>query len=265
MRTHIIRLPLESVSDSFRHDIDELAKSVFDHPAMRSRFYLTWRKRRLSLQDFQIFATNYFRRVYATTQRIAFAVATISDWESRIELLHNLSDELGHGKAENVHVLVLYRWLDSLNKALGSKESFRSVLETISPLPQTEIFIEETNKLCQIGPQQASGALLAQEWHGYTQIAYLFEGFRNYQPLFEFEEFHDVSEYFYVHLGRAEKEHKKQASLIAARHCHSHSELVVISQSFRRYMDLLSAFWDGIADSLSIEQETVSDDVVNSA
>lgn len=254
--TQHITLPSDPISTPFFRDIEDLASSVFAHPAMSNRFYILWRKERFSLLDFQVFATNYFRRVYATTERISIALSTIQDWQSRIELLHNLSDELGHGVKENVHVLVLYRWFDSLNRILGSQGSFRTVLESTAPLASTSSFIERTNDLCRRGPQHAAGALLAQEWHGYTQIAYLFEGFRNYQALYEFHEFHDVSEYFYVHLGRAEKEHRKQASVIAARHCTTVEEFAIISKSFQSYMNLLNIFWESIASNLSVDSSS---------
>ncbi len=249
-----ISLPLDKVVLPFQRDIENLAEGVYSHPALNNQFYKLWRTKRLPLRDFQIFGTNYFRRVYATTQRISIALSTITDWESRIELLHNLSDELGHGVGENVHVLVLYRWLDSLNQALGSPSSFRVALDEIQLLPNTKNFIAETNELCRRSAQHAAGAILAQEWHGYTQIAYLLEGFRLYQALYDFHNFHDVSEYFYVHLGRAEKEHKLQATKIATRHCHSAADFDEIAYSFNSYMQLLEDFWTQIAENLQCLQ-----------
>ena len=242
-----LSLPDDNHSCSFRERIDAIANGVFAHPVMNNDFYKAWRSHRLTLADFHVFAANYFARVHATSRRISIALTVIDDWVSRIELLHNLTDELGHGDRDNVHVVVLYRWLDSLSRALGCREDLETVFSRTPLLQSTTNFVEVTDSLCRKNPQSAAGALLAQEWHGYSQIAYLCDGFVNYKSLYDFEKFHDISEYFYVHLGRAEKEHKQQASLIAARNCGSEQELDMIKSAFATYLDQLECFWTGIA------------------
>ena len=143
-----LHLPTDVVDTPYLSQLDTLANTVFVHPAMNNTFYHMWRAKPLPLAHFHIFSTNYFNRVYATPTRISLALTTIPDWISKIELLHNLTDELGDGSAENVHVLVLYRWLDALNSALGSPESYRDVLSRSTPLPATHLFIDETNAMC---------------------------------------------------------------------------------------------------------------------
>jgi pyrroloquinoline quinone (PQQ) biosynthesis protein C len=244
-------LPTDDVEQPYREQLDLLAGSVSSHKALDNKFYRIWRASVLNLPDFQVFAVNYFMRVYSTPTRISLALAAVGDWQSRIQLLHNLSDELGHGERANVHVLVLYRWLDALSRALGSAEEFRTTLNQARPLPQTERFVDVANDLYRRNTQEMVGALLAQEWQGYTQIAYLCDGFQNYRHLFDTHSFHDLSEYFYVHLGRAEKDHMAQALTIAARHCHSDRDFALISKGFSTYMDLLQEFWDGIVHEFS--------------
>jgi hypothetical protein len=239
-------LPNDPGTLEFGQELAELSGSVFDHPVLKCRFYEIWRNNLLSINNFHVFSINYFFRVYATTTRIATAISTIDDWESRLELLHNISDELGNGSIDNVHVLVLFRWLESLNERLGCKAPFRDLLDNAIPLETTTEFILKTRALCAATPQEAAGALLAQEWHGYTQISYLFDGFLNYRHLYESSEFHDVSEYFYVHLGRAEKEHRVQSSKIALRICKSEHDFIKIRDSFLAYLKCLEEFWDGI-------------------
>lgn len=249
--TQKILLPSDAIETPYLARLDALANTVFRHPAMNNAFYGEWRTRRFSLQEFHIFSTNYFRRVYATPTRISIALTTIQDWISRIELLHNLTDELGEGTAANVHVLVLFRWLDALNSALGCAEPYRNVLDRSTPLPATQRFIDETNAMCGKSPQHAAGALLAQEWHGYTQIAYLLDGFQNYRHLFGVHDFHDACEYFYVHLGRAEKEHRTQSSVIAARNCQTDQDFAIVEAAFNGYLDLLYSFWESISAEYS--------------
>lgn len=242
-----LSLPNDDRACLFQDRIDAIAEGVFAHPVMANDFYKAWRSHRLTLADFHVFAGNYFARVHATSRRISIALSVIDDWVSRIELLHNLTDELGHGERDNIHVLVLYRWLDSLSRAMGCQENLRDIFDRTPLLESTTRFIKVTEALCRQSPQAAAGALLAQEWHGYSQIAYLCDGFANYKCLYDFEDFHDISEYFYIHLGRAEKEHKLQASLIAGRNCASEQELETIQHAFTTYLDQLEQFWIGVA------------------
>lgn len=97
--------------------------------------------------------------------------------------------------------------------------------------------------MCERDTQTAAGAILAQEWHGYSQIAFLYDGYLLYRDLFDGEEFHDLAEYFYVHIGRAEKEHQVQALAMAKLVCTSDQDLASIERAFFKYLDLLDAFW----------------------
>jgi pyrroloquinoline quinone (PQQ) biosynthesis protein C len=245
-----VTFPADAVQSPFLQRIGELielpqAKRIFDN-----RFYGEWLGTDFSADEFAVFAVNYYHRVYATTRRISIAMETIDDWQSRIQLLHNISDELGHGVEENVHALVVLRWMEGLYGRLGGKSSFRELVQTTELLPQTERFIQATEDLCRASPRSASGALLAQEWHGYNQIAILLDGFLRYRALYEPIEFHDSSEYFYVHLGRAEKEHRDQAITIAGRHCQTEADFDDVRAAFFAYLGLLAEFWDAIADAV---------------
>ncbi|WP_086930230.1 TenA family transcriptional regulator [Agarilytica rhodophyticola] len=246
-------IPNDNVSLRYESRIRELANTVFIHQALKNSFYELWVSRPFTEIEFRKFSHNYFYRVHATTRRLSVALVSIDDWNSKIQLLHNLSDELGAGFSENVHVRVLHRWINSLGRKIDSSWRFDAIDESMI-LDTTKEFIAETESLCQKGALSACGAILAQEWHGYTQIGLLYEGFRNYKPLYEFDDFHDVSEYFYVHLGRAEKEHKEQAVTMCARNCNSESDFLEMSDSFQRYLQLLAKFWDGIHLSITDNQ-----------
>lgn len=238
-------LPVKNIEMPYIEEIDELAKSVFTHGALTNCFYKKWMKTELTDKQLIVFAINYFARVHATTHRLSLALSCIDDWVSRNEILHNLTDELGHGVNDNIHVLVLYRWINSLCIKLRLQK-FDSIYKDNNILSETKTFIAITNQLCSSGKLQACGAILAQEWHGYSQLGLLYEGFRNYKHYYENDEFHDVSEYFYIHLGRAEKEHKLQAIRIASRNCHSEHDFQIIQNSFKQYLVLLEEFWCAI-------------------
>lgn len=244
-------IPIEDSQGRFDEEILSLAKTVYHHNCLNNSFYDEWTTRRFSANEFSLFSVNYFTRVHATTKRVAIALTSISDWISRLEILHNLNDELGHGVAENVHVLILKRWIDAISFKLGLPDLCEQ-LENKPILHSTEDFILKTNTICSKDNLYASGALLAQEWNGYTQLSLLYEGSLKYKSEFDLDEFHDINEYFYVHLGRAEKEHKIQATVIASRNCQSKDDFLKIKDGFEYYLNLLDRFWGSIADELSL-------------
>lgn len=241
-------LPCDEVATPMLKQIMTLGDTVFEHAALNNDFYDQWRSRRLTLGEFEVFSVNYFARVRATVGRLSNALTVIDDWESRIQLLHNLSDELGHGQSSKVHIQLLHDLFDETCRNLGG-QTFRETLQRTELLPATLEFIDKTDAMCKAGPLDAAGAILAQEWHGYTQIAYLLDGFNQYSSLFDFQQFHERSEYFYVHLGSAEKEHMKQAGVICSRLCQSADDLAIIEQNFNAYLDLLAQFWGSIAQT----------------
>ena len=90
------------------------------------------------------------------------------------------------------------------------------------------------------------GALLAQEWHAYPQLVKLYEGARNYMHLFGLEEFHELCEYFYIHIGTAEKEHKEQSILINAKIVKNNASFDRLKYGFNSYVSLLSNYWNAL-------------------
>jgi len=78
----------------------------------------------------------------------------------------------------------------------------------------------------------------------------LYEGARNYQALWSnADEFHQACEYFYVHIGAAEKDHKEE-SLQAVRRCvRDGGSLARITRGYDRHLDLVAAFWQGLHEA----------------
>ena len=112
-------------------------------------------------------------------------------------------------------------------------------------LPTTTTLIAAGRELfSSADPARVCGALLAQEWHAYTQLVNIYEGVRNYRDLFELEEFHDHCGYFYLHIGAAEKEHKVHSVSTAAQMCPGDRELESLREGFEGYLDLLADNWD---------------------
>lgn len=234
----------------YASDVEQLGKTVFTHSALNNKFYDTWQQRKLNGFEYAKFAKDYYFRVGSTVTRLSHALTTIEDPIARLEILHNINDELGHGDKNKIHISLAFRWLSKTLSKIEPTISFQKLVDAKSLSSETTLFINETNKLCSTSPLSAAGALLAQEWHGYTQIGRLLDGSRHYEEHFDFEEKHAVSEYFYVHLGSAEREHIEQTTKLAAYLCHSDEDFEIIQTSFNRYLELLSLFWEGAGSAI---------------
>lgn len=235
--------------DSVLREVQKMAATVQRHRALDNRFYKLWMREPLKAGQVEVVAVNYYMWIAPTVQRIAWAFLLMEDIEARAETAHNLLDELGNGDPEAVHVLLLRRFLDELLSKVHGRD-FRLADARAAVLPETRRLNEGGMKLFQHSPQVACGALLAQEWHAYTQLVNLYEGVRNYMDLFELDHFHEVCEYFYIHIGAAEKEHKEQSLVSAARVCRSEEDLPLLSQGFYGFLDLLAAFWEALYEAV---------------
>lgn len=79
----------------------------------------------------------------------------------------------------------------------------------------------------------------------------LYEGIRNYRHLFGLEEFHENCEYFYLHIGATEKEHKVHSLSTAARACRSLEDIEHLERGFNAYLGLLADNWTEVHRELS--------------
>ncbi len=221
--------------------LNALARCARDHAVFHNPFYDLWKSRRLTYQQFNVFRKNYEYRIAATVGRISRALVTIDNIDARLCLWENLGDELGHGNPDRVHIRIFNIWASQLAKRLAAAAADDAT--EVSILPATRRFVDVTNEMCESDSLSAVGAILAQEWHGYSQIAFLYDGYLLYRDLFAGEEFHDFAEYFYVHIGRAEKEHQVQALAIAKLICSSREDFLSVERAFFIYLDLLDSFW----------------------
>jgi pyrroloquinoline quinone (PQQ) biosynthesis protein C len=230
--------------------ISELAKATSSHAALNNEFYRRWMAGPLSAGQVEIVARNFYERVRRTPDRIALAYLHMDDITARAETVEILSDEMGHGNPEKVHSVLLQRFFETLlSRMRDAPVTFGEVRADI--LGSTHKLIEEGNRLFASSiPQEACGALLAQEWHAYPQLVYLYEGARNYQSYFDIEEFHDICEYFYLHIGATEKEHKVHSLSTAARMCRNEADLTNLERGFTSYLDLLADNWADIGRAI---------------
>jgi hypothetical protein len=226
------------------HDhVHALARGCAEHPALRNSFYERWMAGPLSADQVEIVAWNFYQRVRRTPERIALAFLHIDDVAARAETVENLSDEMGHGNPAKVHSVILRKFFEVLLSRLRGRPVDFDALDA-PLLPSTTRLVEGGEKVFSSPyPPESCGALLAQEWHAYPQLVYLYEGVRNYRHLFGLEEFHENCEYFYLHIGATEKEHKVHSLSTAAQMCRTPADLEHLERGFTTYLDLLAENW----------------------
>jgi hypothetical protein len=135
---------------------------------------------------------------------------------------------------------------EKLRQQAGSQDHARpsAVLKTTQELIQGEQALYSD-------PLRSKGAQLALEWQAYTMLRKLYAGAQNYQRLWmDPDEFHEDCEYFYAHLGAAEKDHKAE-SISALRSSEIQPDQVgIINSGYDEHLALIGKFWNGIARSI---------------
>ncbi|MFI6414736.1 iron-containing redox enzyme family protein [Streptomyces sp. NPDC050585] len=229
-----------------------LAESVYRHPALNNAFYDLWRSTELSAEQVETVARNFYAQVSPTVNRLALVFLRMSpdDVAARSETVENINDEMGNGDPAKAHTVLLKNFFSALlSRIRGHEVDFDDIDPTV--LPATRRLVEQGAAL--FGHENVRvgcGALLAQEWHAYAQLVHLYEGARNYLHHFALEEFHEHCEFFYIHIGTAEKEHKLHAVSSSAALCRDEEDLAALEHGFTSYLGLLADFWQELADAV---------------
>jgi hypothetical protein len=246
---------MELRTDVAEKRVLDLAESVYRHAALNNAFYDLWQSTELPADQVETVARNFYAQVSPTVNRLALVFLRMSpdDLVARAETIENLNDEMGGGDPKKVHTVLLKSFFSALlSRIRGRQIDFDDIDPTV--LPATQRLVDEGAKL--FGHENVKvgcGALLAQEWHAYAQLVRLYEGARNYMHHFALEEFHEHCEFFYLHIGATEKEHKLHAVSSSAALCRTEEDLAALEQGFTGYLDLLAGFWNELADAVSAE------------
>jgi pyrroloquinoline quinone (PQQ) biosynthesis protein C len=159
---------------------------------------------------------------------------------------------MGYGNASKAHSVLLEQFFEELASKLGESGRLdRDRLEReIEMLPSTRELIEGERQL--YGDAHMSfGAQLALEWQAYTMLRKLYDGARNYLPLWSNpDEFHEACEYFYTHIGAAEKDHKEESLNAVERYARDEESVAWIVEGYHRHLKLISDFWFGLYDAV---------------
>lgn len=229
--------------------LTDLASSVYGSKALHNAFYDAWTSRALAIDDVAIVVRNYGYFVRSFPEILATMIMSADNVAARTEYAKTLFSEMGYGQLRAVHSELFDRFFVELSDKLGDRARLSPAGVAALPLlPETVALIEGEKTLYSGDSAKAAGAQLALEWQAYTMLRQLYDGACNYRGLWnDADEFHSACEYFYAHIGAAEKEHKLESLNgaieldvdLAAR-----DQIVV---GFHEHLALFEGFWNAIA------------------
>jgi pyrroloquinoline quinone (PQQ) biosynthesis protein C len=230
-----------------------LAKKVYTHGALRNAFYRLWMSEQLDLEGVAAVYVNYGTFVRRFPEVLAVMILHTDDVHARAEYAKTLFSEMGYGQVRSAHSVLFDGFFRSLGKQMGAGEDFdyAKLVKTTPVLPETMALIEGEKRLYSMDRATAAGAQLALEWQAYTMLSQLYEGARNYMHLWpDSDSFHEAAEYYYAHIGEAEKEHKIE-SLNGAKVFDTSAEARAnIEHGFYTHLNLFEKFWGALAEAV---------------
>jgi pyrroloquinoline quinone (PQQ) biosynthesis protein C len=234
--------------DLTRQRIFDLVDGLSCHEALDNDFYHRWVAGPLPHPEITVFAEQYMARTMNTSVMVALSVLNTADLNARVECVKNLYSEYGNGDASKAHLVLLENFFTDLLSRLLDLPVLPEQIHSADPLPSTVAFSSGQRKLFTSEDQRTvQGALLAQEHLAYSMLTRLYEGVRNYKYAYRTDdEFHEACEYFYIHIGEAEKEHKREAVNSTVAVCSSETDIEVAASAFRKFADLTADYWAGV-------------------
>ena len=228
--------------------LEQLLREITSQPALENDFYRKWMSGCFRIEELEVFARNYGAWVKSFPDALATLVAATDDLDAKGEYVKTLYSEMGYGNPRKAHSVLLDDFFEELARRLGEGGRLdRARLERdVEMLPSTRELIEGERELY-ADAQMSFGAQLALEWQAYTMLRKLYDGARNYLPLWSNpDEFHEACEYFYTHIGAAEKDHKEESLNAVRRYARDEESLARIVEGYHRHLKLISDFWQGL-------------------
>jgi pyrroloquinoline quinone (PQQ) biosynthesis protein C len=237
--------------------LEALLADITNHPALNNEFYHEWMTRKLTVEELAVFARNYGEWVKSFPDALAILLVTTQDIDAKTEYVKTLFSEMGYGNSEKVHCILLNNFFKELVRKMGheSDMDWESLQKNVDLIPTTQELVQGEQDLYR-DPQMSFGAQLALEWQAYTMLRKLYDGARNYLPLWNNpDEFHEACEYFYAHIGATEKEHKQESLKAVKRYATSEESLAKMINGYQRHLDLIFNFWRGLYHALNTVPE----------
>lgn len=237
-----------------RKSLEKLIATLDGHPAVDNDFYRLWMSKPLGIKGLEVFVRNYGAFIISFPDAMSALIKVTHDLEAKTEHVKTLFSEMGYGNPQKLHSVLFDNFFSELAKKLGHEGRLnRHRLERdLELLPTTHQFIDGESMLYgNKDPRIAVGAQLAQEWQAYTMLRQLYEGARNYMPLWERQdEFHEACEYYYVHIGAAEKDHKEESISATMKFLTDEDDLDQVTYGFNMHLKIYVDFWEGIYNAI---------------
>jgi pyrroloquinoline quinone (PQQ) biosynthesis protein C len=235
-------------SQSVTDRVADLVTGIYQHEALQNDFYRSWMEGPQTYPAVRVFAREYWARTQFTSVMVALSVLHTEDLIARVECVKNLYSEYGNGDASKAHLVLLEEFFNDLLTRMAGESVTMNDVRAEQALPSTTAFSEGQRALFTDPDQRVvMGALLGQEHLAYSMLTRLYEGVRHYKALWPQEDdFHEACEYFYVHIGEAEKEHKREAVISAAEVCRNDEDFSVMRRGFDTFLNLTADYWNGV-------------------
>lgn len=229
--------------------LQETLSTIRQHPAVNNAFYDAWLGGQLTPRQLEVFAENYSAWVRSFPDCLATLVGTTKEIDAKVEFAKTLHSELGYGDPTKAHSVLLDSFFLALGRRMGNEGAILAALQAPAPLDSTKALIHgEAALYCDQNRRKAAGAQLALEWQAYTMLRKLYEGARNYASLWNDEdEFHEDCEYFYAHIGAAEKDHKVESLKGVEQFMPNGEGLSEVLEGYNAHLELIAGLWNGIA------------------
>ncbi len=236
----------------------KLVDTIWTHKAIDNNFYTVWLNEELNPEELAIFAINYWQWTYHFPSILAGLISSVNNINVKTEYTKTLYSEMGYGNAEKVHSTLFEVFYDSLiSKKNRPDLVLKNIKNKIALSNDTNQLIEWQRDVYSSNTSVAIGAQLALEWQAYTMIRKLYDGARNYSHLWKDpDEFHEDCEFFYVHIGAAEKEHKKESLLAAEELIEDGIKFSDIEFGFNKNLELISCFWEGMIEAINYAEKS---------
>jgi pyrroloquinoline quinone (PQQ) biosynthesis protein C len=256
MATALSSIPQPIAADhhvSSRAFLTDLASTVYRSGALNNAFYDAWTSRALPIDDIAITVRNYGYFVRSFPEILATMIMSADNVVARTEYAKTLFSEMGYGQLRAVHSVLLDKFFSELSAKLGEPERLTQAgLASVPLLPEAVALVDGEKALYSSNSARAAGAQLALEWQAYTMLRKLYDGACHYRALWSDEdEFHGACEYFYAHIGAAEKEHKLESLNGAVELDTDPAAREQIVLGFHEHLVLFDRFWNAIAAAFS--------------
>lgn len=228
--------------------LEDMLREITSEPALENDFYRKWMSETFRIEELEVFARNYGAWVKSFPDSLAVLVSSTEDVDAKSEYVKTLYSEMGYGNPTKAHSVLLNLFYKELATQLGENGRLDPdrLEQEIELLPSTRELIKGEFDLY-ADAEMSFGAQLALEWQAYTMLRKLYDGARNYLPLWSNpDEFHEACEYFYTHIGAAEKDHKEESLNAVRRYAKDEHSLARIVEGYHQHLKLIADFWMGL-------------------